>query len=179
MTVIASPSRPLPHSDTNGDYAAGPSNIQYAQFAARPSRPPAEQPPSAYNFASVRNGQDNGLGNPSLANGHAAGDIAATGVNPGLSPEQQDLIRSNTGSHTLPQRPRAKLSRTQTDFGPNHQARSAKTGVPEEVGELRHGWEDQYNSSEFLGLLSSVSPAVSLILFQAHRLSTFVPLDSH
>lgn len=26
----------------------------------------------------------------------------------------------------------------------------------EEHGELRHGWEDEYNSSEFLGQLNSV-----------------------
>ena len=158
MTVIASPPRPFPQGNTNGEHA-GPSNIQYAQFATRPSRPPAEQPLSAYNFATGRSDQGSGLAKSRLANGHAAGDIALTGVNPNLSPEQQELLRSQAENNKLPYRPRAQLSRTQTDFGPNHQARPARSGSAEEVGELRHGWEDQYNSSEFLGLLSSVSPS--------------------
>lgn len=54
-------------------------------------------------------------------------------------------------------RPRELLTRANTDYGPRRQLSVPKHDVVEENWELRHGWEDQYNSSEYLKLLSSVS----------------------
>lgn len=54
-------------------------------------------------------------------------------------------------------RPKGQLLRASTDLGPARDSPASKRDVTEENWELRHGWEDQYNSSEYLGLLSSVS----------------------
>ena len=64
---------------------------------------------------------------------------------------------SNNGQIVNAIRTRRQLQRANTDRGPRRQSPSTARGNPEENWELRHGWEDQYNSSEYLGLLSSVS----------------------
>lgn len=166
MTVIASPPPQFSQRKTNGDFS-GPSNLHNGQFLARPTRPPAESTPSAYSLANVHSDRGIARGKPRLANGHAAGDGALNGVNHNLSPEQQELIRSHTENQKLAHRPRAQLTRTQTDFGANHQAKPTRAGAAEDIGELRHGWEDQYNSSEFLGLLSSVSFRISAAMVRS------------
>ena len=78
------------------------------------------------------------------------------------SPSSTNPIRSE-GAHApvgsqeaLAQRPNRQLLRANTDYGPRRQSPSTGPKVAEENWELRHGWEDQYNSSEYLGLLSSV-----------------------
>lgn len=53
-------------------------------------------------------------------------------------------------------RPNAQLVRANSDYGPRRQSSVNKHDASEENWELRHGWEDQYNSTEYLGLLSSV-----------------------
>ena len=53
-------------------------------------------------------------------------------------------------------RPRSQLLRASTDINPKRRSPSSSRGASEENWEMRHGWEDQYNSSEYLGLLSSV-----------------------
>lgn len=53
---------------------------------------------------------------------------------------------------------RGQLVRANTDHGPRRQSPAKDpSGQEEENWELRHGWEDQYNSNEYLSLLSSVS----------------------
>lgn len=54
-------------------------------------------------------------------------------------------------------RPKSQLLRASTDIGPRLESPAPRRDIAEENWELRHGWEDQYNSSEYLGLLSSVS----------------------
>ena len=54
-------------------------------------------------------------------------------------------------------RPKGQLLRASTDIGSQRESLTPKSDITEENWELRHGWEDQYNSSEYLGLLSSVS----------------------
>ena len=53
-------------------------------------------------------------------------------------------------------RPKNELLRANTDINLRRSSPSASRGSSEENWEMRHGWEDQYNSSEYLGLLSSV-----------------------
>lgn len=159
MTVIASPP-PVPmsfhHGNTLGNFA-GPSNNPNGHFPVRPARQSASSNPAPHGLASLQSDSTGAVEKQRFTNGHAPGDLPMPTPNHNLSPEQQELIRSRTENQRLVHRPRAQLMRTQTDFGPNHQARPARGGPAEETGELRHGWEDQYNSSEFLGLLSSVS----------------------
>lgn len=72
-------------------------------------------------------------------------------------PEINLSKKSNEGQDLTAARPRGHLQRANTDRGPRRQSLSNAHSVPEENWELRHGWEDQYNSSEYLKLLSSVS----------------------
>ena len=73
------------------------------------------------------------------------------------SPTRSETAHAPLGSQeALAQRPNRKLLRANTDYGPRRQSPSTRPKVAEENWELRHGWEDQYNSSEYLGLLSSV-----------------------
>ena len=47
------------------------------------------------------------------------------------------------------------MTRSKTTYEPENGLSTRET-IGEEHAELRHGWEDQYNSSEFLGQLNSV-----------------------
>lgn len=61
-------------------------------------------------------------------------------------------------AQTAAQGARGQLIRANTDDGPRRQPPAKNSNeVEEENWELRHGWEDQYNSNEYLSLLSSVS----------------------
>lgn len=103
-----------------------------------------------------------------LANGHGArnqqyqsGNQVKSTLN-GLSSETHELVRAQTKDQPLAHRSRPQVTRRRTDSDVERQAKVNQTAVVEEAGELRHGWEDQYNSSEFLGLLSSVRSEVIL-----------------
>ena len=64
---------------------------------------------------------------------------------------------SRTGTMAMvTQRPRKQLFRATTDLGPR-QASPSRPSSDEEDWELRHGWEEQYNSEEYLTILNSVS----------------------
>ena len=53
---------------------------------------------------------------------------------------------------------RKELPRAKSDLGPRGASPTdADATTEEENWELRHGWEDQYNSNEYLSLLTSVS----------------------
>ncbi|SLM34846.1 torc1 growth control complex subunit kog1 [Lasallia pustulata] len=59
-------------------------------------------------------------------------------------------------AQTAAQGARGQLIRANTDDGPRRQPPAKNSNeVEEENWELRHGWEDQYNSNEYLSLLSS------------------------
>lgn len=160
MAVIASPP-PVPthyhQGSTHEGYAvAGPSNSQNAQLSAWPSPQLTSGAPTNKALASGEGTHSGRQGKQKLAYGQSStGDSATTGPSYNILPEHQVLMRSRTEEQNLVHRPRTQLLRTKSDFG--HQASSRRSTAVEETGELRHGWEDQYNSTEFLGLLSSVS----------------------
>lgn len=53
---------------------------------------------------------------------------------------------------------RKQLLRAKSDLGPRGPSPTGvDTSTEEENWELRHGWEDQYNSNEYLSILTSVS----------------------
>lgn len=57
---------------------------------------------------------------------------------------------------SIQQRPTPQLLRATTDYGPRRLSPSRQPG-DDENWELRHGWEEQYNSEEYLTILNSVS----------------------
>ena len=59
-------------------------------------------------------------------------------------------------------RPRALIQRANTDNNVGRRQTTASSESVEENWEMRHGWEDQYTSSEYLGLLSSVSLSATI-----------------
>lgn len=75
----------------------------------------------------------------------------------GASASRRGAANGLTNGHTLPSRPRGQLPRANTDHGPR--ARSPPKGGQDsdEHWEMRHGWEDEYNSSEILAKLNTVS----------------------
>lgn len=74
-----------------------------------------------------------------------------------LGQPAQTPAESSLGQDPHGIRPKGQLLRANTDIGPRRESHASRPNVTEENWELRHGWEDQYNSSEYLGLLSSVS----------------------
>ena len=73
------------------------------------------------------------------------------------TPSRLGTARAPVGSQeALARRPHRQLLRSNTGYDSRRQSPSARPDVADENWELRHGWEDQYNSSEYLGLLSSV-----------------------
>lgn len=170
MTVIASPppvQAPFQQGNINDQFAS-----HHGQFRARPSRQLVGSNPSHHNFVNSQDERDDILRKQNLTNGHAAGDIAVTGANHHPSPGQREILRYRNENQKLPHRPRAQITRTQTDFGPNNQVRPSRAGAADEVGELRHGWEDEYNSAEFLGLLNSVSSHKFLVVLRSYYACT-------
>ena len=57
-----------------------------------------------------------------------------------------------------------QLARTENGHNSERQSPTKHVNVgDEEIWEYRHGWEDQYNSNEYLSNLTSVSPLLSLL----------------
>lgn len=54
-------------------------------------------------------------------------------------------------------RPTNALVRAKSDHWLKHEGDAAKKDEEDEDFELRHGWQDEYNSSEYLKILNSVS----------------------
>lgn len=69
----------------------------------------------------------------------------------------EQLSRAHTENKVFCYRAKPQLTRSKTaTYEPDQIPFSPEAPHVEEEGEIRHGWEDQYNSSEFLGHLSSV-----------------------
>ena len=49
------------------------------------------------------------------------------------------------------------LQRARSDYGPRHRGERNAAVVEEDLWRMRHGWEDEYTSNEYLALLNSVS----------------------
>ena len=98
--------------------------------------------------------ENNGL-EIALANGHAAGHVASSKPNH-ESFEPHNIARARSeNQQTLAHRPKSSMTRSKTNYEPELFSSTRETSG-EEHGELRHGWEDEYNSSEFLKELNSV-----------------------
>jgi regulatory associated protein of mTOR len=49
------------------------------------------------------------------------------------------------------------LQRAKSDFGPRHRTSRNVAILEDDLWRMRHGWEDEYTSNEYLALLNSVS----------------------
>lgn len=98
--------------------------------------------------------QNNNESDNRPVNGQTARHVASS--EPSHEFEPQNIPRARTEKHqSLAQRPKASMTRSKTNYEPENMSSTREPSV-EEHGELRHGWEDEYNSSEFLGQLNSV-----------------------
>lgn len=135
------------------------SQTHLGQSAGGPSGRPTNEFSAFRSLVNLENGwpspqTSNGLQN-GLVNGHTTGHVTSSETN--HQSESQSLPRTRTESHqAVAQRPKASMIRSKTDYEPDKVPSTRESG--EEHGELRHGWEDEYNSSEFLGHLNSVHP---------------------
>lgn len=151
MAVIRSPPAAQASGTAYADFAS-PSTTHTAQLQPRPSGRPNGGSSAVREFSALPNGQGKGPNGP-----QALGSACAESNY--ILPEQQELARARTAENQQwPHRSKHPLTRRRTDYERGRQPATAQMGSSEELGELRHGWEDQYNSSEFLGQLSSVRP---------------------
>lgn len=56
---------------------------------------------------------------------------------------------------------RQALQRARSDFGPRHRGERNAAVIEEDLWRMRHGWEDEYTSNEYLALLNSVSSSTN------------------
>ena len=134
------------------------SEDQLGQSAAEPSRGSTYGQATGRPFASLENDRSTPQVSIGLQNGLVNGDakdVASSEPN-GSSFKPQNVSRARTENHqAFAHRPKAMLTRSKTNYEPESISSIRERSV-EEHGELRHGWEDEYNSSEFLGQLNSV-----------------------
>lgn len=67
------------------------------------------------------------------------------------APETVQYSPSSTSGGPKP------LQRARSDLGPRHRGDRSTLVVDEDLWRMRHGWEDEYTSNEYLALLNSVS----------------------
>jgi hypothetical protein len=80
------------------------------------------------------------------------------GVIPAARRDTAQLLQVSTSG-----RPQSLL-RARSEFGPRHRGERNAAVVEEDLWRMRHGWEDEYTSNEYLALLNSVSCLVDLEL---------------
>jgi regulatory associated protein of mTOR len=66
---------------------------------------------------------------------------------------------SNFPPSSRSERPRP-ARRANSDYGPRHRSSRNVALVEDELWRMRHGWEDEYTSNEYLALLNSVSLSI-------------------
>ena len=135
------------------------SETQHGQSADGPSQGPTNGHTTGRSYSNLEHGriafQDGTRLDTAFVNGHAAAHAALSGPQ-NESSKVQAIPSTRTENHQIMvRRPKTSMTRSKTTYEPENGLSSGETGV-EEHAELRHGWEDQYNSSEFLGQLNSV-----------------------
>lgn len=74
----------------------------------------------------------------------------------GLTPSAGPEIMLQPSEQPASGRPH-QVQRARSDFGPRHRGQRHAVAVEEDLWRMRHGWEDEYTSNEYLALLNSVS----------------------
>ena len=171
MAIIASPPT-VPttfHHGTSDQTSAHVLN-------SRAHRPPFGPSRSSFNVAfniqplsKITNGEAKALTSPRLSDGDSAGQAVNPHHNDEISQDQLELPRTRIENQPVTHQPKPKLVRTKTEWA----SKPKLSPPPEPIAEehIRHGWQEQYNSSEYLTSLSQVSAnrpkneATDIILF--------------
>ena len=123
-----------------------------------PARESVNRQATSRPLADFENGRvmpqrSNGLVNE-LVNGDAEPVASIGSYDKSFKP--QNVSRARTENHrALAHRPKAPMTRSKSNYEPRNIPTTTETNM-EEHGELRHGWEEEYNSKDFLGHLNSV-----------------------
>jgi hypothetical protein len=78
-------------------------------------------------------------------------DRRQNGLTPSSARDTAQPSQMSTPGH-----PQA-LQRARSDVGPSHWRKRNAAVIEEDLWRMRHGWEDEYTSNEYLALLNSVS----------------------
>lgn len=153
MAVITTrqPAASKVHQHANYGAQMQTSGVQAHHIAPEPSQNPmslhrnenAASGTHQYDHSS-RNSVNGQLQESNTSFGSRKSVVEGTQGNPRAFPSEQSNIE---------RQPRAQLVRSQSDY--DRDLYSNGPDVTEQNWELRHGWEDQYNSEEYLHLLSS------------------------
>lgn len=158
LLTSTSPAPPLFQQSKALSRTASLSESELVRSAGGPSRGSANGQTTSQRIARLEKGLVLLQGGSGLGNGLVNGDaehVASSETND-KSFKPQNVLRTRTENHqTLTHRPKPSMIRSKTNYESKNISSSTETTV-EEHGELRHGWEDEYNSSEFLGQLNSV-----------------------
>lgn len=146
----------------NGAYLRKNGTTNHQQYNG-PSRSEYDRSSTNTTLLSLGNAQRSSQ--PShLTNGNTPTHIASS-VDPELSRE-----KPSEGQPALALRPshvrrnsRKNLVRARTELNLHSGLVEEKENPTEQNWELRHGWEDQYNSEEYLQVLSSVCDLASMV----------------
>lgn len=158
MTAVASPQpERLPQKPdhdnlieyVNSQFRQPPAQTQTTRHA-QSSTPLRQELPSS-------RGQERRRAELSVSRSSSKNSVSAKSERAQKGQRTPSSGQSDENQEIAADRPNAQLVRANTDYGPRRHSSVIKRDVPEENWELRHGWEDQYNSTEYLGLLSSVS----------------------
>lgn len=88
---------------------------------------------------------------------------SSAGDNPVLVADDRPRLPSDRASDSG--RPSAALKRARSDYGPRLGLDRAVLGDDDEDFAMRHGWQEEYTSSEYLKVLHSVSKSCPLISY--------------
>lgn len=156
MTAVASPQPDrLPH---RAEYE-NPLDFVNAQYR----QPSLQHPRQAQSSTQLRQelpparGQERSRAEPNISRTASKSSVnskSTRGLNGQRTPSSGESDQNQDAAASA--RPNTQLVRAITDYGPRRHSSVSKHDATEENWELRHGWEDQYNSTEYLGLLSSV-----------------------
>ena len=158
LLTSPSPASTLLHQSNAPTRAASLSEVEPNRSARGPTRESISRQANSRPLADLENGRvlsqsSNGLVDEPV-NGNPE-HIASTGSNDKAF-KPQNISRARTENHrALAHRPRAPMTRSKSNYEPRNIATATDTNM-EEHGELRHGWEEEYNSKDFLGHLNSV-----------------------
>ena len=186
MTLIASspPQRKSFHPGSIPEPSPASANPRNAPYGARP---PARSTRSSIRPQQAVNMQKGGAdytGKCEPTNHLEAGDNAVNGErrNPDrhLSLRQRKSAPQRDGDRDeeIAHRPRSRVESTDNDahLESNSEAKSSKAATAEEYsdGQLRHGFEDQQTSPDFLDMLNSVNSALIY-----HTINTYQKHTDH
>ena len=160
-------------------HTASLSETQLGQSAGGPSRGSTNGKSTGRPLVNFEKGwarlQENNAPETGLVNGHPAGHVGSsepifTGHRIPAALESQNITRSRTERHqAIPRRPKKLMTRSKTNYEPEDIFLARETTV-EEHGELRHGWELEYNSEEFLEQLNLVQSSLNATFTESDRL---------